>query len=139
VNPGITIIGLDLSYKTEGEFDIDLTFHNDSRSAQSVMLPPDVSIENYPRALTASHPSEFEMMPSQESTYTWSAQVDHRAVTVVSRVIADVVSGKKTITLRTHFKDPLGHWYTSRVIGRFLAGKFLTLEALPAEPSPAPT
>jgi hypothetical protein len=138
VNFGLNITRLELIYNTGRQFDVDLTLQNDSPFVQSVVLPSEISIENIPGALTPSHASEVEMMPRQESTYNWTAQVDNRAVSIFRRVMADVVSGKKTITLRTHFKDHLGNWYIARVLGRFQVGKFITIEASQPQPSPAP-
>jgi hypothetical protein len=137
-NPWLAINGLKLFYQTGIQFDIDLTLHNYSPSVQLVLLPPEISIESIPKVRTIGHATEFEMTPSQESAYTWSAQVDHQAIGTLRKIMAEVMAGKKTVTIRTHFKDQLGHWYTERVLGRFSAGRFLILETPPAQASSPP-
>ncbi len=136
--PQLTVTGLRILSKTRGRYDIDVTLANPSRAIQTVVLPPELSIESMPRAMAASHVSEFEMMPGQESTFAWSAQVDNVAIAQSMRIMQEVMTGEKTVTIRTYFKDSHGRWYTRRVLGRFSAGLFSTVGAPQSEPSPAP-
>jgi hypothetical protein len=134
--PGIT--GLVISSQTGANFAIDLTLHNFSPKAAAVLLPPEFSIEDLPAEIISGHSAAFALPPRQESTYRWNAQVARAALPFFKNVMADVMAGRKNITIQTRYQDELGRWRTERVSGRFRTGRFTPLGASPPEPTRSP-
>lgn len=137
VGPYFAIPALTLSYQNPGIVELNLTLKNNSESVQSVELPPEILIEDLPRALVAAHPSELEMKPREANSYRWSVRVSGSATPVLRRMMADVEAGRRSLSIQTRYRDGTGKWHTQRILGRFHAGSFAVLESPPAEPSAA--